>query len=524
MATEDSTLSESTHPAPGRSTSAIVLIAGAALAAGAFLRFFRLDGKGLWLDEIFTVQQSYTFRSLQEWFVDTIIINPNPPLYKILMIGWGDLFGYSDFAVRLPSAIFATAAVIAFFLVLRWAFNIVVAANGTILLAFSWTAIFYAQEARAYAMLLLFSTLATGIWLRILTLPDSEHAKRPFRALMLLSVVASYVHLYGFILSGYLWAHLMVLALLKSDSRFLRVSALGLAVTVVGFAPWLAIDVYGMVTSGAIAMSHIGPPGINFLVDIGAFLYHHPVPALLLGVGPVLLGLSPAARRIASSIRRGDQSDPLIALAGVIIVPFIALFVVSQFKPMLQTAYLTPFVPAVLAFVALIFSQWTWRADWQRSLILIAAAAISLVWVLPDFYRVRHKPQTREAVEYIRTNLDNNGVVLAPCHVEFLWGCDMDKGQISARFARYVHYLNYDHLPELSLIPEQFASNAEAAALARGFHDQGIERVFLIGSRGHRSLLPSAENEIVGAGYACSEVNFIQSTVHDCRLSEDNGR
>ena len=194
---------------------------------------------------------------------------------------------------------------------------------------------------------------------------------------MLLSVITSYVHLYGFILSGYLWAHLVVLALLKSDSRFLRVSALGLAVTVVGFAPWLAIDVYGMVTSGAIAMSHIGPPGISFLVDIGAFLYHHPVPALLLGVGPVLLGLSPAARRFASSIRRGDLSDPLVALAGVIIVPFIALFVVSQFKPMLQTVYLTPFVPAVLAFVALVFAQWTWRANLQRSLILIAAAAIS---------------------------------------------------------------------------------------------------------------------------------------------------
>jgi len=523
MTNEDGTLDTVNPPASTRATAAILTIAGAAIAVGAFLRLFRLDAKGLWLDEIYTVQQSYTFRSFREWFFDTLIIDAHPPLYKFLMMGWGYLFGYSDLAARMPSAIFAVAAVIAFFFVLRWAFNVAVATNGTILLAFSWTATFYAQEARSYALLLLFATLTTGTWLRILTLPDGERASGPFRSLMVLSVIVSYVHLYGFILSGYLWAHLVAAALARRDARFIRLSLTGLAITVLGFAPWLAINIYGMVSSGSIAMSHISPPGVRFLVDIGAFLYHHPVPAVLLGLGPVLLGLLLGLRRFAAAIGRRDLCDPLVALVGLIVVPFVALFVFSQFKPMLQTAYLTPFVPAVLAFVALVFAEWKWRTDWQRSLVLIVVACVSLVWVLPDFYRVRHKPQTREAVEYIRANIDENSIVMAPCRVEALWGCDMNKGQISARFSRYVHYLNYDQLPQLSLVPEQFASTEEAASMARRFRNSGIEKVFLIGSRTHLSVLPVAAAELTAAGYRCEERRFIRSAVFACNLTTPGG-
>jgi hypothetical protein len=51
MMIEDSTLSETNPDASGWATAAILAIAGAALAVGIFLRFFRLDAKGLWLDE-----------------------------------------------------------------------------------------------------------------------------------------------------------------------------------------------------------------------------------------------------------------------------------------------------------------------------------------------------------------------------------------------------------------------------------------------------------------------------------------
>ena len=84
----------------------------------------------------------------------------HPPLYYLLLRYWSAVVGQSDVAARLPSAIFGILTVAAA------AFVKPLPAPGRLafmaLLAVSPGAIEYAQEARSYSLLLLFSTVVTS--------------------------------------------------------------------------------------------------------------------------------------------------------------------------------------------------------------------------------------------------------------------------------------------------------------------------------------------------------------------------
>ena len=83
------------------------------LIVGILLRFYGLSSESIWIDEIISIESS----SLS--FID--IINPtyasgseyaNPPLYTLFLKCWMGLFGDSEFALRLPSAIFGCISIL----------------------------------------------------------------------------------------------------------------------------------------------------------------------------------------------------------------------------------------------------------------------------------------------------------------------------------------------------------------------------------------------------------------------------
>jgi mannosyltransferase len=123
--------------------------AGFAIAVGVFLRIYNLDLKGLWLDEIYSVYPLYSLSSFSSLWADYMATDSNSPFYEMVLLAWTSIFGYSDLAVRMPNAILGILAVVAIFLVAKAALNRSVAISATILLAFSWPAIFYSQEVRS---------------------------------------------------------------------------------------------------------------------------------------------------------------------------------------------------------------------------------------------------------------------------------------------------------------------------------------------------------------------------------------
>jgi len=136
------------------------------LLLGCFLRFYHLDGYGLWSDEFVTlmiVSKSSCLELIRTCFK---IPQPMPPLYFILNRLFIDLLGTSEISLRLLSAISSTLVVYFVFAIGRILFNCEVGIFAALLCAVNSTQIVYAQNARPYALCLLLSTISLLNFLR----------------------------------------------------------------------------------------------------------------------------------------------------------------------------------------------------------------------------------------------------------------------------------------------------------------------------------------------------------------------
>src|SRR5947208_8722370 len=79
------------------------------ILVGAFLRFYTIGSKTLWLDEAFSVWVAH--HTLVDSWAWLIRIDQHPPLYYSLLHGWQALFGDGQGTVRAFSALCSTLAI-----------------------------------------------------------------------------------------------------------------------------------------------------------------------------------------------------------------------------------------------------------------------------------------------------------------------------------------------------------------------------------------------------------------------------
>ncbi len=136
------------------------------LAAAA--RFHRLGAQSLWYDE--GVAYAHSTRTLPQ-LISHLQTNVHVPAYFTLLGWWRDLTGASEFALRMPSALFSVISV-AFAYGLGARLFHPVAGLAAALVAFNSFSIYYAQEARMYAMLT--AIAASSMWLYLDIIRDRD--------------------------------------------------------------------------------------------------------------------------------------------------------------------------------------------------------------------------------------------------------------------------------------------------------------------------------------------------------------
>lgn len=129
----------------------------------AFLRLYQIEKQQIWFDEAGSFHSSVSANWLK-----TMQLDPNPPLYFLLLRGWVSLAGTSELSLRLPSAIAGSLFVI----VVIWA-GLTLFDNRTGLWSGAFAAvapmhIYYSQEARGYSLLLLMLLLTYVVLWRAL--------------------------------------------------------------------------------------------------------------------------------------------------------------------------------------------------------------------------------------------------------------------------------------------------------------------------------------------------------------------
>ncbi|MBL7201766.1 MAG: glycosyltransferase family 39 protein [Anaerolineae bacterium] len=161
-------MSSRTAPAISRRIEYGSLLAITAL--GAFVRLYEIGGKGLWLDEAFSIWMArQPVPEILSWLVR---IDQHPPLYYLLLHLWLR-FGDSAATVRALSALLSTLTIPVFYLTGRRLAGRSVGLLAALLLALSPFHVRFAQEARMYALLTLSISIALLALVHLLTDPRS---------------------------------------------------------------------------------------------------------------------------------------------------------------------------------------------------------------------------------------------------------------------------------------------------------------------------------------------------------------
>lgn len=386
------------------------------LLAG-FLRFYMLTGQSLWIDEIMTWQMIRPGAGLN--FVEQIRDAIQGPLY--MAITW-PLLRLSDsaFMLRLPLAIAGTLTVPLFALTVQSAFNGRSARLAGLLLALSPFHVWYSQEGRGYALLLLFAVAMGAVLLKII-----QEGWTLARALVfaLCSAGAAWSNMSGL----FLWAAMGLGVLIFARPRtgrewaMLLVAFGGGALAVV---PWIlkaagiwAVDrlVVGSATGEALrGETTFTPLAIPYSVFTFFFGYSYG-PSLrelheadkMLVIKDALPWLAAAAIPVVAGLGWGLLRLPRRAWAFVlwILVPVLVLVFLAMrnFKPW-NPRYVAVVFPWLLAVLAHGLTCLPRRPGGVLSLLLAGLFLFSL-W--GHFWNERYaKADVRTVAEYVMNQED----------------------------------------------------------------------------------------------------------------------
>lgn len=194
----------------------ILLVFGVALG----IRLHYLDHESLWMDEL--RQVSYYPHSIFQ-IIDDAASQSQPPLdYWI-----GHLVQFistSDFAVRLPAALFGTGSVVLLIVLIAPATSWPIALGFGLISALMPFNLYYSQEARPYAIAVFLFLCQLGALVNLLT---GKQDKKFFNAIVLLFITAVFLHsrsLFPLVITICLLAILMAWLLFFVKQREMTIS------------------------------------------------------------------------------------------------------------------------------------------------------------------------------------------------------------------------------------------------------------------------------------------------------------
>jgi len=414
------------------------LPAAGIIALAAVLRFVALGQKSLWLDEIMSVRLAQ-MPSVADTVRAVAAYDVHPPLYPILHHLWMRLGGGDAFA-RIPSAVFGVAAVGLVYLLARRLLGERPALAAAALLAVSPYHIYYSQEARHYALVVLLT-----LGLNAAFLPLLEGPRAPARAW------AAYALVGAACLNTFLMTLLVVvvhaaLYLLHVPLRRRNAAAGSAALAAMGLSlvPWLPVLRRGMARMDWIARTQ-GVAGRPTAVEwLGAVREWMLAPAFVLGREPtrditlgavalavMALGLWRMAGPVAASARAdaGNQPRPVLRaprrersplglVAGLLVGPVVLYLLlpmqrVHRFDPK-HLVFLQPICLLAVAGLATPAARGgrTGRFG-SLGLLLVAVVGVVNAAVLWPYYdRARQKSGWERAAAFIeaeQTRLKRDG-------------------------------------------------------------------------------------------------------------------
>lgn len=378
------------------------------MVVGAVLRLYRLGDQALWIDEVFMITMA-TERTLGELLFEVPQFEPHPPLYNVFMWALVPITGTSEVAMRSSSVLFSVCIIPVAYLLVRKLFDRPTAAVTTAFLTVSPLQIWYAQEARMYALLMLLTLVSLYLLVGLSEPFSRSHAA----GYVGVGVLMGYLHVFGLfvLLAQALYLGLRLIAR-PSETDLSWRSTAGIYGSIgVLTSPWTGLLLHRVVAPErypADAAAWLQPPAPSALVETFSFLsfgvtkttrpYNvltHPSEVFLMAVVlclVVMVGLS-AMGELAG------ESNQLTLVGLWLVVPIGLPFVLSvAVRPMFELRYTVVAAPAFLILIARSIQSMESR---HLRYALIAVILVGMLVPLPGYYLEPHKDQWDDAAAYV---------------------------------------------------------------------------------------------------------------------------
>ena len=265
-------------------------------AAGAALRLATLDAQSFWLDEAATVE--LVSRGLGDMLGEIPEAESTPPLYYVLAWLWAKAFGTGEVGLRSLSALLGSASIPVFYAAARELCSRRIGLAVAALAAVSPVLVWYSQEARAYALLVLLAALS--LWSFALLLRRSGGRAAVAWGVVSALALASHYFAAFLVLGEAIWL------LARPGTRRHALAAVGgVALTAVALLPLVirqrSLDLTAFIADDSLGF-RVARTGKNFLIG-----FDSPLEVALTGVAAVIafIGVTLALARPDPDDRRG---------------------------------------------------------------------------------------------------------------------------------------------------------------------------------------------------------------------------
>ena len=350
-------------------------------------RLYGLGSESLWWDEVYAIS-TMAHPGPQE-IIRLSSTDNNPPLFYLILHYWMLLAGDSAFAVRLPSAIAGALAVPVMYGIGRLLFDRSAGLLAALILALSAYNIRYAQEARAYGLMVFLTLLSFYFFAKLVKDGRTRYATVGYVACTVLLV---YTHFYAVF-----FVAAQVLYLLVSREN-LRGWILPGGVLALLYVPWvilLAVNVLSPSGAWQGGTTWIPEPTV---ADTARIFQAYS------GSLPLAIVLSLLAGYGLFRTIRGDRPTAYLLLAWLL-VPIVVPFIASHlYRPMLADRYTIAAAPAFYLLVAQGVAGFKSLAHRNRryaqTLLVVLVATLSVVSIVGYFGAVTKQPW-RELAGYV---------------------------------------------------------------------------------------------------------------------------
>jgi len=374
--------------------SALILLS-ILLVLGGAIRFYQIGSESIWMDEAYALREAGN-RDLTS-VLEAVSGPPEgtPPLYFLFLHSWISIFGTSDVALRVPSAIFSTLAIIAIFFLGKEVKDERTGLVSAALLSLSMTHLVYAQEARPYGLFTFLLILSLYFYARLIK------GKGGAVGYLLTTLLMLYTHYLSFFI---LLFQLILYFFLERKIPFSRWISIQ-AITAFLFLPGIFIlfrQFHGLNETIQVSLGQkLGLP--SFVASLGVFNFIFP--AL---IGAVVLFYIWKKKVDITKIKVPERLAYWICLLAMVI----ALLLHRDFTgSTFITRYTHFFFPVIYILAALAVSEMRPSRSRFLGICFIIIAIMSIFAFHSSFPR---KIQWKEAVEFLedRNNGDEPVVVI----------------------------------------------------------------------------------------------------------------